>query len=75
MFRGNTTVEMNQTTMVEAVQEWLDRRTSASHPRAVVKSVTGKGSGYEAGKTFTLELEEGKPLAPQREAETPTQAG
>jgi len=54
--KGNNTLELNEATMIVAVQEYLNKRITVETP--IVKSVKRSGKAYENG--FTVELAEGE---------------
>jgi hypothetical protein len=56
MFKGNTTVLLNEATVKEALQEWFDERLTSDR-RNVIKSVTQKVGTY-GGDGFEVKLEE-----------------
>lgn len=57
---GNNSMELNQSTMVEAVQCWVAKTFQDPYP--VVKSVKAatKSGGYSHVECFTIELEQPK---------------
>lgn len=50
--KGNNELKLNEATMMEVVQEWLDRQLPAGAP--TVTSVKGGSSNYDL--TFTVGL-------------------
>ena len=50
--RGNNTLELNEATLIEAMQEYLDKRMGQFAP--LVKGVSVTGQGYE--KTFNVSV-------------------
>ena len=59
--RGNNEMILNELTMIEAVQEWLDKRWSAPRPKVTSVKATSSKGGYDSNKnSFTVLLEEGK---------------
>jgi hypothetical protein len=57
--RGNNTIEMNESTMIEAVQLLLDRDAPGA---GTVKSVKSKSGGYS--ELFTVSVEKDEPPKP-----------
>jgi hypothetical protein len=56
MFKGSTKLELNEATMIVAVQEYLDKRTKDEY-LSTVKSVKYSSNGAAYG-VFTIEVEE-----------------
>lgn len=50
--KGNNELKLNEATMIEVVQEWIDRQLPGGAP--TVTSVKGSSSGYDL--TFTVSL-------------------
>ena len=63
--KGNTTIKFNQSTMIEAVQMYLDAQLTGKHIVESVRSVSG-GSGYSDG-CFDIEIKE-PPVDPRANA-------
>lgn len=62
MIKGSNTLHLNEATMIEAMQEWLDARTIPTHRGdAVVAAVKYEGGSYDGRFVITL-----------KEKETPT---
>ncbi len=58
MFKGSTTLLLNEATVKEALQEWFDKRVDARYIAcSVIKSVTQKVGTY-GGDGFEVKLEE-----------------
>ena len=56
--KGSNTIEINHATMVEAVQEYLDKRLTTSAGRQIVKGVEAKISyGGPGTGTYTVTIE------------------
>lgn len=57
---GNNSMELNQSTMVEAVQCWVAK--TFQEPRPLVKSVkvAARAGSYSSSESFTVELEQMK---------------
>ena len=54
--KGTTTLTFNQTTMVEALQMYLDAQLSSNHKVASVKATTG--AGYANDGSFEIIISE-----------------
>jgi len=54
MFKGTTTLQLNNATMIEALQEYLERRTGDEATAFKVTSVVGDGMA----QIFTVTIEE-----------------
>jgi hypothetical protein len=65
MFKGNATLDISHATMVEALQEYLNKRVNERYPLIVksIKATSSGSSGYNQTVTFAVEVEE-KVLAP-----------
>lgn len=62
MFKGNSKLELNEATLVVAVQEYFDRRIREEHS-TVVKSIRAGSLSPNSANTFVVELGE----APQKD--------
>ncbi len=56
MFKGNTKLELNEETIIVALQEYFDKRV-ADGCSPVVKGVKASSDGY-GGATFAVDLAE-----------------
>lgn len=59
MFIGTTTIELNTATMLEALQEYLEKRVNFDDARTFRVTQIRAGATHEA--TFSVTLEENKP--------------
>lgn len=60
MIRGTNTLRLNESTMIEAMQEWLDARTLQRYVGdTVVAGVKYEGNQYDGGFVVTLREKEG----------------
>lgn len=65
MFKVKATLKVNEATLIEAIQEYLDKRVCEKTAKVVSVKPSG-GGGYGANE-FTIELEE---TTPSGEAKT-----
>lgn len=58
MLKGANTMELNQATMIAALQHYFTTKVFAEGSAPTVKSIAGvKPNGYGGGETFTVALE------------------
>lgn len=55
--KGNTIITMNQASIIEAVQKYIDGQASPSGAFGTVKSVNADSKAYGGAQSFTVELE------------------
>jgi hypothetical protein len=60
MFIGRTTITMNEATIIQAVQEYLDKRIAPDAAKNVVTSVKTNAGSYNAAE-FKVELSDQPP--------------
>lgn len=60
--RGNNTLYLNQATMIEALQEYFDKRYTV--PVQIASVTQNTGGSYEQQNTFEVSVTE-KPAEPQ----------
>ena len=66
MMRGNNELHVNEATMIEALQEWLDNRVLVSRRgTSKVTSVHEDPRNSYGGRIFIIKTEEAKTDAPQ----------
>ena len=53
--KGNNELRLNEATLIEAVQEWLDRKWPKDSPRVTAISLSAS-STYDGGPTFTVKM-------------------
>lgn len=56
--KGSNKIEFNQATIVEAVQEYLNKRLTASAGTQTVQSVSANAVAVYGGGTYTVTIEE-----------------
>jgi hypothetical protein len=54
MFKGNSKVELNEATVIEALQEYVDKRLAPGFIPIKIMSVKPKTDGYQENK-FVIE--------------------
>lgn len=57
--KGNNELKLNEATMIEVVQEWLDRQLPAGAP--TITSVKGGGNQYDLTFTVMMSSEAARP--------------
>jgi hypothetical protein len=57
MIKGSATLTISQETMIQAIQEWIDRRTATGMAPTVEKVAAKSGGGYGSAE-FDVSLKE-----------------
>lgn len=55
--KGNTTITLNQASMIEAVQKYIDGQLTSNGGFGIVKGVSPATKSYGGAQSFTVELE------------------
>ena len=58
MFKGSTTLRVNEATLIEAVQEWLSKRCVEGYVPTVKGVRIVASPGYSAASEFEVEVRE-----------------